>query len=159
MSTVVRVSTQIYGVSKEIYGKMFIFRVNLGMWPWNRLSWKNDPKHALSTSSYFTTQKDQQSGLDIWRWLTPQENYIGVTQCYQAFYLLMVLWGVHFHLRASLPNHGELVMITPYLLKQSNRKIIAIALFQQVRSYHNMDTNKVGNLFNYGELSSCMGWW
>ena len=28
---VLRVSTHIYGVSKEIDGKMFIFRVNLGM--------------------------------------------------------------------------------------------------------------------------------
>ena len=31
MSTVLRVSTHIYGVSKEIDGKTFIFRVNLGM--------------------------------------------------------------------------------------------------------------------------------
>ena len=31
MSTVLRVSTHIYVVSKEINGKMFIFRVNLGM--------------------------------------------------------------------------------------------------------------------------------
>ena len=31
-STVLRVSTHIYGVSQEIDGKMFIFRVNLGMW-------------------------------------------------------------------------------------------------------------------------------
>ena len=30
-SPVWRVSTHIYGVSKEIDGKMFIFRVNLGM--------------------------------------------------------------------------------------------------------------------------------
>ena len=30
-STVLRVSTHIYGVSKEIDGKTFIFRVNLGM--------------------------------------------------------------------------------------------------------------------------------
>ena len=30
-STILRVSTHIYGVSKEIDGKMFIFRVNLGM--------------------------------------------------------------------------------------------------------------------------------
>ena len=28
-----RVSTHIYGVSKEIDGKTFIFKVNLGMWP------------------------------------------------------------------------------------------------------------------------------
>ena len=32
-STVQRVSTYIYGVSQEIDGKMFIFRVNLGMLP------------------------------------------------------------------------------------------------------------------------------
>ena len=31
ISTVLRVSTHIYGVSKEIDGKTFIFRVNLGM--------------------------------------------------------------------------------------------------------------------------------
>ena len=32
-SPVLRVSTHIYGVSKDIGGKTFIFRVNLGMWP------------------------------------------------------------------------------------------------------------------------------
>ena len=31
-STVLRVSTDIFGVSKEVDGKTFIFRVNLGMW-------------------------------------------------------------------------------------------------------------------------------
>ena len=31
MSPVLRISTHIYGVSKEIDGKTFIFRVNLGM--------------------------------------------------------------------------------------------------------------------------------
>ena len=31
MSTVLRVSTHIYGLFEEIDGKMFIFRVNLGM--------------------------------------------------------------------------------------------------------------------------------
>ena len=30
-STILRVSIHIYGVSQEIDGKMFIFRVNLGM--------------------------------------------------------------------------------------------------------------------------------
>ena len=33
MSPVLSVSTHIYGVSQEIDGKMFIFRVNLGMLP------------------------------------------------------------------------------------------------------------------------------
>ena len=32
-STVLRVSTHIFEFSKEIDGKTFIFRVNLGMWP------------------------------------------------------------------------------------------------------------------------------
>ena len=32
-STVLGVWTHIYGVSEEIDGKTFIFRVNLGMWP------------------------------------------------------------------------------------------------------------------------------
>ena len=31
MSSVLRISTHIFGVSKEIDGKTFIFRVNLGM--------------------------------------------------------------------------------------------------------------------------------
>ena len=31
MSPVLRVSTHIYGISKEIDGKMLIFQVNLGM--------------------------------------------------------------------------------------------------------------------------------
>ena len=31
MSPVLRVSTHIYGVSKEVNGKMFIFRGNLGI--------------------------------------------------------------------------------------------------------------------------------
>ena len=44
MSPVLRVSTHIYGVSKEIDGKMFIFRVNLKACdPSNLLSWKNEP--------------------------------------------------------------------------------------------------------------------
>ena len=44
MSPVLRVSTHIYGFSKEIDGKTFIFRANLGMWgPSNRLSQKNEP--------------------------------------------------------------------------------------------------------------------
>ena len=32
-STVLRISTHIHGVFEEIDGKMFILRVNLGMWP------------------------------------------------------------------------------------------------------------------------------
>ena len=43
MSPVLRVSTHIYGVSKEIHGKMFIFGINLGVWTSNQSSWKNEP--------------------------------------------------------------------------------------------------------------------
>ena len=43
LSPVLSISTHIYGISKEMEGKMFIYRVNLGMWPSNRLSWKNKP--------------------------------------------------------------------------------------------------------------------
>ena len=44
MSPTLRVSTHIYGVSKEIDGKMFILKVNLGMWP---LKWIVLAKQAL----------------------------------------------------------------------------------------------------------------
>ena len=43
MSPVQNVSTHIYGVSNEIDGKTFIFRVNLGMWPSNWSSWESEP--------------------------------------------------------------------------------------------------------------------
>ena len=36
-STVLRASTHIYGVAKDIGGKMFIFRVNLDMLPLNSI--------------------------------------------------------------------------------------------------------------------------
>ena len=57
-STVLRVSTDIYGVSKEIDGKMFIFRVHLGMWPlelivsekkwhrWENMNFSFQPRHV-----------------------------------------------------------------------------------------------------------------
>ena len=41
-SPALRVSTHSYGVSKEIDGKMFIFRVNLGMWPLKSIVFKNE---------------------------------------------------------------------------------------------------------------------
>ena len=57
-STILRVSTDIYGVSKEIDGKMFIFRVHLGMWPlelivsekkwhrWVNMNFSTQPRHV-----------------------------------------------------------------------------------------------------------------
>ena len=47
-----RVSTHIYGVSKEIDGKTFIFRVNLGCDPSNQSSWKTSPVVRVSTHIY-----------------------------------------------------------------------------------------------------------
>ena len=44
LSPVLRVSKQIYGVSKKIDGKTFISRVNLGMWPLKSIVWE---KQAL----------------------------------------------------------------------------------------------------------------
>ena len=43
-STVLRVSTHIFGVSKEIGCKTFIFRVNLGMWPLKSIALEKWPK-------------------------------------------------------------------------------------------------------------------
>ena len=40
-SPVLRVSTHIYGISKEIDGKTFILRVNLDMWPLKSIIWEN----------------------------------------------------------------------------------------------------------------------
>ena len=43
-SPVLRVSTHVYGVSKEINGKTLIFQLNLGMWPLKLISlMKNKP--------------------------------------------------------------------------------------------------------------------
>ena len=42
MSTVLWVSTHIFGVSKEIDGKTFIFRVTKACNPSNRSFWKNE---------------------------------------------------------------------------------------------------------------------
>ena len=81
-STVLMVSTHIYGVSQEIDGKMFIFRVNLGMWPSNQSSWKNE--HC---SEGFNTHLWGFSG-DRWenihfqskpRHVTPQIDRLGKT--------------------------------------------------------------------------------
>ena len=52
MRPVLRISRHIYVVSKKIDGKMFILRVNLGMWPSNRSSWKNKPCSEVSTQIF-----------------------------------------------------------------------------------------------------------
>ena len=52
------VSTHIYGVSKEIHGETFIFRVNLGMWPLKLISsGKTNPVLRVSTYIYGISQE------------------------------------------------------------------------------------------------------
>ena len=52
-SPALRVSAHIYGVSKEIDRKMFIFRVNLGMWPLKMIVLeKTSPVLRVSTHIY-----------------------------------------------------------------------------------------------------------
>ena len=83
MSNVLRVSTHIYGVSKEIDGKTFIFRVNLGYDPSNQSSWKTEP-----CSEGFNTHI---CGFQGHRWenvhfstkprhVTPQIDHLGETR-------------------------------------------------------------------------------
>ena len=67
-STVLRVSTDIYGVSKEIDGKMFIFRVNLGMWPLKSIV--SEKKGHRWENMNFSTKP---------RHLTPQIDFLGKT--------------------------------------------------------------------------------
>ena len=47
-SPVLRVSTHIYGISKEIDGKTFILRVNLGMWSILKLMWPSQQNEPCS---------------------------------------------------------------------------------------------------------------
>ena len=56
-SPVLRVSTHIYGVSKEIDGKTFIFQVNLGMWPQIDHLVKMRPDLNASTPIYGVTKE------------------------------------------------------------------------------------------------------
>ena len=53
------VTTHISGISKEIDGKTFIFRVNLGMWPLKSIvSGKTSPVLRVSTHIYGVAQGD-----------------------------------------------------------------------------------------------------
>ena len=59
MNPVLRVSTHIYGVSKEIDGKTFIFRVNLGMWPLKSIVLENEPCSESSNTHLCSFQADR----------------------------------------------------------------------------------------------------
>ena len=64
MSPVVKVSTHIYGVSKEIDGKTFIFQVNQALTPQINHLRKTSPVMGF-LRRYM--RKNQQSGLDMER--------------------------------------------------------------------------------------------
>ena len=83
MSPVLRVSTNIFGVSKEIDWKTFILRVNLGMWPLQI----NCLAKMKTCSEDFNTHLCSFQG-DRWenihfkskhRHVTPQINHLGKT--------------------------------------------------------------------------------
>ena len=57
MSPVLRVSIDIYGVAKEIDRKMFIFQVNLGIWPQIDHLVKMRPVLNASTPIYGVTKE------------------------------------------------------------------------------------------------------
>ena len=81
MSTIPRVSTHIFGVSKEIDRKMFIFRLSLGMWPLKLIVLE---KWALFWGSEHT----------------------GMTQCCKAFYLFFLLISEVFVKDFVRPQYG-----------------------------------------------------
>ena len=60
MSTVLSVSTHIYGVSQEIDQKTFSFRVNQECDPSNLLSWKTSTGLRVSTHIYGVSQEIEQ---------------------------------------------------------------------------------------------------
>ena len=87
-SPVVRVPTHIYGVSKEIDGKTFIFGVNLGMWPLKSIVLEKWPKTCTLNLQLLHNTKRPTKWSGHMKMIDLQEDfYIGMTQCYQAFYL------------------------------------------------------------------------
>ena len=66
MSPVQNVSTHIYGVSNEIDGKTFIFRVNLGMWPSNWSSWESEPCSEGFNTHLCSFQRDRWETFIFW---------------------------------------------------------------------------------------------
>ena len=113
MSTVLRVSTHIYGVSKDIGGKTFIFQLNLGMWPlksivlekqvlfwgfnthlwgfsgdrWENVHFKSKPRHVTPQINHLRKMSPPSQSL------TPsQQLYIAYSfTCYPA--LCVVIWS------------------------------------------------------------------
>ena len=65
MSTVLRVSIHINGVSKEIYGKMFIFRVSLGMYTSNQSYQKNSPCYECFNTYFWGFSGDRWENIHL----------------------------------------------------------------------------------------------
>ena len=81
-SPVLRVSTHMYGVSKKIDGKTFIFRVNLGMWPLKLIVLENKPCSESSNTYLCSFQADRWKNIHFStkpRHVTPQIDCLGKT--------------------------------------------------------------------------------
>ena len=80
---VLRVSTHIYGVSKEIDGKTFIFQVNIGVWPLKSIiSWKNYPCSEGFNTHLWGFSGDRWENIDCEskpRHVTPQIDFLAKT--------------------------------------------------------------------------------
>ena len=82
-STILSVSTHIYGISKEIDGKTFIFRVNLGMWPLKSIiSEKKEPCSECFNTHLWCFQGHRWENMNFStkpRHVTPQIDCLGKT--------------------------------------------------------------------------------
>ena len=116
MSTVLRVSTHIYGVSKDIGGKTFIFHLNLGMWPlksivmekqvlfwgfnthlwgfsgdrWENVHFKSKPRHVTPQINHLRKMSPPSQSLT-----QSQQVYIAYSfTCYPALCVVIWSWAV-----------------------------------------------------------------
>ena len=81
-SPVLRVATHIYWVSKVIDGKMFIFRVNLGMLPLKSIVSENEPCFEGFNTHIWCFQGHRQENIHFSskpRHVTPQIDRLGKT--------------------------------------------------------------------------------
>ena len=82
MSTVLRVWTHIYGVSKDIGGKTFIFSINLGMWPLKSIISEKEPCSEGFNTHLWCFQGHRWENMNFStkpRHVTPQIDCLGET--------------------------------------------------------------------------------
>ena len=107
MSTVLRVSTHIYGSCKEVDRKTFIFQVNLGMWPhklfvsenralsegfnthlwcfqgqrWENMNFSTKPRHVTPQIDHLGKNEPCSEGFNthLWVFCDPQINHLRKT--------------------------------------------------------------------------------